>query len=119
MDRPVSDLSYPDFALYYRKAIKLLKRNGNVGFSDLEAVVVGHITSLETDQFDAIGDRIVYEVDDLEIPKYVCLVLWLSPFGISSHHPKLVLRLADFLLGLTTEKEIKSLPHKLRADLGV
>lgn len=119
MKKPVSDLSYPDFALYFRKALKLLKRHGTVGFTDLEAVVIGHITSLETDQLDAIGDRIVYEIDDLQIPKYVCLVLWLSPFGISSHHPKLVLRLAEFLIGLTTEEEIRKLPHKLRADLGV
>jgi hypothetical protein len=119
MKKEVSDLSYPDFALYYRKALKLLKQKGTVGFTDTEAVVVGHITSCETDQLDAIGDRIVYEVDDLMIPKYVCLVLWLSPFGISSHHPKLAWRLANFLLGLTTEEEVKKLPLTLRRDLGV
>jgi hypothetical protein len=113
------ELIIPDFAILYRKAIKALKTHGLVSFTDLEAVIVGHITSLETERIDGIADRIVYEIDDLHIPKYVCLMLWLSPFGIASHRPKLILRLAKFLLGYTTEQEIKNLPQKLRADLGV
>jgi len=122
MDRnkkEISDLVYTDFAILLRKAVQVLKKEGLTAFTDLEAVVVGHITSLETDPLDGVGDRVVYEVDDLKIPKYVCLVTWLNPFGIVSHHPKLVLRLARFILGLTTEEEIKQLPHKLRVDLGV
>ena len=114
-----SDLSYPDFARYLVTAIKALKKEGLVNLTDLEKVVVGFITSSETDKLDAIGDRIVYEVDDLCIPKHVLLVSWLNPFGVVSHHPKLVLRLANFLLGHTTRQEIDQLPPKLRADLGV
>lgn len=119
MDQKDLELIIPDFAVLYRKAIKALKDNGLVKFTDLEAVIVGHITSLETDPLDGIGDRIVYDIDDLRIPKYVCLLLWLNPFGISSHAPQLVLRIAKFLLGYTTEEEIKKLPYKLRSDLGV
>jgi len=113
------ELIIPDFSVLYRKSIKALKTYGLVSFTDLEAVIVGHITSLETERIDGIADRIVYEIDDLQIPKYACLMLWLNPFGISSHRPKLILRIAKFLLGYTTEEEIKKLPSKLRADLGV
>lgn len=113
------ELIIPDFAVLYRKAIKALRTHGLEGFTDLEAVVVGHIVSLETHPLDGIGDRIVYDIDDLRIPKYVCLLLWLAPFGMASHAPKLVLRIAKFLLGYTTEEETKKLPHMLRKDLGV
>lgn len=113
------ELIIPDFAVLYRKAIRALKTQGLVGFTDLEAVVIGHVTSLETHPLDGIGDRIVYEIDELHIPKYVCLMLWLSPFGVASHKPKLVLRIAKFLLGYTTDEEINRLPSQLRKDLGV
>lgn len=112
-------LKYPDFSRYLQRAIRRLNRDGMIPFSDLELVVVGHISSLETEPNDALGDRICYEVDELGLPKLVALVTWLNPFGMVSHHPKLILRLARYLLGETRDEEESQLPQELRATMGV
>lgn len=115
----VSDQSIPDFAQLLVKALERLHQEGLKPFSLLEALTVGHITSLELKPEDALGDRITYEIDYLRLPKFVALVTWLNPFGMVSHHPKLILRIARYLLGYTTQEEEEQLPSKLRADMGV
>lgn len=115
----VSDLTYPDFSKLLVQAIARLTKQGLVEFTDLEKVVVGHIVALSTDRLDAIGDRVTYEIDDLGIPKWVCLVTWLNPFGLVSSHPKLVLRIAQYMLGYSTTKEEAMIPADIRAQMGV
>lgn len=119
MNKPTSDLCMPNFAVLLAKAVALLRRHGSARFTDLESVVLGFIVASEMHPLNALGDRIVYEIDELQIPKYACLVMWLSPFGLASQHPKAALRIANFLLGVTTEQEIRALPLKLRRELGV
>jgi hypothetical protein len=119
MNQEMSDLVYPNFAQLFKRALVSLNREGLVAFSDIEAVTVGFITAEELERLDAIGDRVIYEVDELCIPKYVCLAMWLSPHGIASHRPKLASRLANFILGYTRDKEIDRLPRQLRSEMGV
>jgi hypothetical protein len=113
-----SDLQYPNFAALLIRAIDNLHSEGMMPFTDMELVVVGHIAALEEGN-SYIGERVVYEVDNLNIPKWVLLVSWLSPFGLSSHHPKMVLRLAKYLLGDTRRQEEAGLPRNLKTKFGV
>jgi len=121
-DSPMNTSSYealPDFAVLLSKALVKLEQHGTVPFTELEAVVIGHILGEETDPLDALGDRMAYEIDDLQIPKFVCLVMWLNPFGVASLRPKAVLRVTHYLLGFTRNLENQNLPLRLRRELGV
>lgn len=113
-----SDLQFPNFAKLLVEAVDQLHIEGLVPFGTLEAVVVGHITANE-DETTSIGERVVYEIDYLKLPKWVALTTWLSPFGLCSHHPSMALRIANYLLGYTREEEEQKLPRKLRSEFGV
>ena len=115
---PASDLQFPNFAVLLVRAVDQLHTEGLMPFTPKELVVVGHIAAIEEGD-GTVGDRVVYEVDDLNIPKWVALVNWLSPFGLSSHNPKMILRIANYLLGDTRSQEEAQLPRKLRIKFGV
>ena len=115
----MSDLRYPDFAQLLATGIKRLRALGLEPFTVLETVVIGFITVDEPQRTTGVADRIVYEIDHLLLPKYVALVTWLNPFGMVSHEPGIVLRIANYLLGYTTQEEEARLPVALRKELGV
>lgn len=119
MSKPTSDMVVPDFALMLATSILRVKRYGAVPFTDLLAVVVGYIVDEGKDPLDALAERVVYRIEEPQIPKYVCLISWLSLFGIPSPRPGAIRRLARFLLGVTMTQEIRGLPAFLRRDLGV
>lgn len=113
-----SHLQFPNFARMLVETIDNLHLEGTIPFSTMEAVVVGRISAQE-DKDTSIGERIIHEIDILRLPKWVALVTWLSPFGICSHHPQMVLRIANYLLGYTRSQEEGSLPSKLRHEFGI
>lgn len=115
---PASDLQYPNFAALLIRALDQLNEEGLMPFSEMEQVVVGYIVAMEEGP-TSLGERVVYEVDNLEIPKWAALVSWLSPFGLCAHHPKMILRLAKYLLGDTRRQEEAGLPRNLKVSFGI
>lgn len=114
----MSELKFHNFAFWYQEALKMLYSNGLEPFSYQESLVAGHIIGCYDRDFKTdIGDRLLAEIDDFHIPKYVCLVMWLSPLGLASHAPNLTVRLAKYLLGETREIEENLLPSKLKDEL--
>jgi hypothetical protein len=113
-----SDLQFPNFSKLLVEAIDRLKKEGATPLSTMEQVVVGFITA-EEDKDTSIGERIVYELDFLKLPKWVALITWLSPFGICSHHPRMILRIANYLLGYTRSEEEHKLPRLMRKEFGI
>ncbi len=113
-----SDLSFPNFAKLLCEAVDQLNYEGLIPFRVMEAVVVGHITASE-DIDTSIGERIVYEIDYLKLPKWVALITWLSPFGLCSQHPRMALRIANYLLGYTRDLEEDQLPEAAKRTFGI
>lgn len=117
----VSDLSFPNFSKLYHEALASLHREGLVEFSTLESVTLGVIcSSAETGPDQAsLGDRVVYEIDHCDLPKWVALVSWLNPMGPCAQDPTLFGRIANYLLGYTRREEESAIPQFLREELGV
>ena len=116
----MSELSMPNFAYWDQKALKMLNSSGLEPVTAPECVVIGHITGLyDTENDTEVGERIVSEIDMFALPKYVALLMWLNPFGLASHAPKLALRIAEYVLGENRENEEKLLPNGLRQHLGI
>lgn len=116
--------SLPDFALLYYQTLEMLKKEKLVTLSTKESAVLGMIIALEKNNSiqsnqEIPGDRLLDEIDDWDIPKWVMLLTWLHPYSLSSKCPDLVCRVAKYLLGYTRKQEEDILPPGLREHLGL
>jgi len=113
----MSHESIPNFAYYLDQAVRRLHREGMVTFSLRELNTMGWICAQEGGGpvADPIAERLAYELDELELPKWVALTGWLSPFGVCAARPVMLLRLARYLLGVTTAVEDGGVPKHIQA----
>ncbi len=120
-DPETSDLSLPNFAKLYEEAVQNLLREGLVGLSDREAVTLGVIiqTATRGQSESALGARIAQELDEFQLPKWVALVSWLSPYGLCASEPGLIHRIANYLLGYTRRQEESAVPLAVRERMGI
>lgn len=102
--------SFPNFSRLYHEVLTQLSENGLEPFGDNEAFNMGLILGLELEDLsNPLIYRILEEVDFFQVPKWVALLGWISPYGLAAQEPKLFLRIAKYLLGDTKAVEEKYL----------
>lgn len=117
--RAESDLRVTNFAHLLVETLKRHRAAPLATFTEMEAVVLGVMSAEEEVNRGTVGERVVYEVDELRMPKWVALITWLSPSGLCATHPRYAGRMARYLLGYTRELEERRLPLGFRREFGL
>lgn len=115
-------LIYPDFSWYREKAQGYLELDGFVPFTKRECAMIGFMCSHQehVNHGSTVGTVLCEELDRFNLPKWVTVISWLSPWGVCSADPELTLRLLKYLFGDTRREEEQLVPQEFReAMLGV
>ena len=105
----------PNFSRVYHLALERLTQKGLEPFTTRELWDLGAIIALELqDADDPIALRLLDELEEFQVSKWVAVACWTNPWGLGSNHPELVNRMARYLLGETKDLEEKGFPPEYK-----